>query len=128
MHFIDRGQEIKLLRNCRRLSENKPYTLAIYGLRRVGKTRLILETLKEKDPYFFVNKYKTSESLLSEYEASLKAQGVLSELEGLGSWGDFFKILFERFKGTVAFDEFQNFIEVDKSVYGILQKNLDLYE
>jgi len=128
MRFVDRGQEIKLLKNCRELSKNKPYTLAIYGLRRVGKTRLILEALRKEDFYFFVNKHKTSESLLSEYESSLKSQGILGELERLNSWEDFFKILFERFNGTVAFDEFQNFSEVDKSVYGVLQKNLDAYE
>lgn len=100
----------------------------IYGLRRVGKTRLVLECLRQQDLYFFVNKDKTSGSLLKEYEAQLKSKNILAELESIDNWDVFFKVLFERFEGTVAFDEFQNFLQVDKAVMGILQKYMDMNE
>jgi AAA+ ATPase superfamily predicted ATPase len=46
----------------------------------------------------------------------------------LNNWDDFFNVLFERYKGIVAFDEFQNFLSVDRSVFGTLQKYIDLNE
>jgi hypothetical protein len=128
MRFMDRAREMEFIKEAVKLSKAKLFILSISGLRRVGKTRLILEMLKENDLYFFVNKDKGSESLLREYEDALKKRRVLTELESLKNWDEFFKILFERFKGTVAFDEFQNFVGVDRSVYGILQKYIDLNE
>ena len=128
MKFINRENEIYLLKEARKLSANKLFSVSISGLRRIGKTRLILEVLGKEDLYFFVNKEKRSESLLEEYEEILKERKIMGELEKLGNWDDFFKVIFERFNGVVAFDEFQNFYFVDKSVYGILQKYIDLNE
>src|SRR3989344_5626254 len=128
MKFINRFSEINYIKETVKLSKLKLFSLSIIGLRRVGKTRLIFEILSDKDIYFFVNKNKESQSLLEEYEAILKEKKVLSELESLRNWEDYFNIIFERFKGVVAFDEFQNFINVDNSVFGILQKYIDLNE
>lgn len=128
MKFIDREYELSYLKEAKLLSKNKLYTASIYGLRRVGKTRLILQFIGDSDIYLFVNKNKTTESLLREYEDTLKKKGILTELETLRDWDDFFTILFKRYKGTVAFDEFQNFHHVDRSVFGTLQKHIDLNE
>ena len=128
MQFINREHEIKILEEIRILSQNKLFSIAIWGLRRVGKTRLMLEFMKDTDMYFFVNKDKTSISLLNEYETYLKNEKILTELETLNNWDDFFKVLIERYEGIVAFDEFQNFLYVDKSVFGTLQKYIDLNE
>lgn len=128
MRFANRVKEKKFLKQSTDLSKRKLFTVLISGLRRVGKTRLILETIKKSDLYFFINKGKTSESLLREYEETLKKRKILTEFESLKSWDDFFKVLFERFKGIVVFDEFQNFNIVDKSVCGTLQKYIDLNE
>ena len=128
MKFIDRTEEVRYLKEAAELSKSKLFTVSITGLRRVGKTRLILELLSKADLYFFVNKDKESTSLLQEYSDILKTRKILTELEVLTDWDAFFRILFERFKGIVAFDEFQNFMAVDRSVYGILQKYIDLNE
>ncbi|MFH1359244.1 MAG: ATP-binding protein [archaeon] len=128
MKFVNRDKELKFVRECEQLSENKLFSLCIYGLRRVGKTRLILESIDKDDIYFFVNKDKGSESLLKEYERLLKDKKILTELETFRNWDDFFDILFNRFKGNIVFDEFQNFVHIDKSVFGILQKNIDINE
>lgn len=128
MKFVNRSNELKYLKETIQLSKNKLFTLSISGLRRVGKTRLILETLKDKDIYFFVNKNKESKSLLGEYENILKEKNILTELEVLRDWDNFFDVLFKRFKGVVVFDEFQNFASVDSSIFGILQKQIDLNE
>jgi len=128
MKFINRESEKSALEEAIMLSSKKLYSIVIYGSRRVGKTRLILEFLANNGLYFFVNKDKTSKSLLEEYEENLRKKKTITELESLKNWDDFFKIIFERFKGAVVFDEFQNFIHVDKSIFGILQKYIDLNE
>jgi len=128
MKFIGRAEEMFYLKEAVGLSKNKLFTVAITGLRRVGKTRLILELLSKDDLYFFVNKDKERTSLLQEYVDILKTRKILTEFETLNDWESFFKLLFGRFKGTIAFDEFQNFTAVDESVYGILQKYIDINE
>ncbi|MDT8308639.1 MAG: ATP-binding protein [Bacteroidales bacterium] len=128
MRFVNREKETEILDDIRTLSKRKLFSVAIWGLRRVGKTRLMLECMKDTDMYFFVNKDKTSLSLLDEYETYLRNEKIINELEKLSSWDDFFRVLFERFKGIVAFDEFQNFLYVDRSVFGTLQKYIDLNE
>ncbi|WP_367884703.1 ATP-binding protein [Thermococcus sp. JCM 11816] len=125
MRFIDRERELEVLRKARERSRKKLYTLAIYGLRRVGKTRLLREFLGEKDIYFFVNREKGSTGLLREYENILREKGVITKRERIESWDDFFEVLFERFEGVVAFDEFQDFRFVEPSVYPTLQRLID---
>ena len=128
MRFINREKEINTLKDTRILSKRKLFSVAIWGLRRVGKTRMMLEFMKDTDMYFFVNKNKTSISLLDEYETYLRNAKIINKLEKLNSWDDFFNVLFERYEGIVAFDEFQNFLSVDRSVFGTLQKYIDLNE
>lgn len=145
MRFIDREFELRELKEIEALSRKKLFTVALFGLRRVGKTRLLLEFLRiigsgqgsvdgtghgyGKDGlYFFVNKNKTSADLLNEYQEILKKAGVLGELESVASWDAFFGALMKRNVPPVVFDEFQNFASVEPSVFGTMQKNIDLNE
>ncbi|ACS32777.1 ATP-binding protein [Thermococcus gammatolerans] len=125
MRFINREREMELLLKAKERSRRKLYSVAIYGLRRVGKTRLLREFLSENDLYFFVNRGKSSALLLREYSEILRGKGILSKREELKSWDDFFEVLFERFTGAVAFDEFQDFRFVEPSVYSTLQRFMD---
>ena len=125
MRFVDREREMEVLEKARERSQKKLYTVAIYGLRRVGKTRLLREFLGENDLYFFVNRGKSSTSLLKEYSEILREKGVLGKREELKGWDDFFEVLFERFEGIIAFDEFQDFRFVEPAVYSTLQKLID---
>ncbi len=128
MKFVGRKPEMEELKKLEKLSKNKLFLVALYGIRRVGKTRLLLEFIGNKGLYFFVNRNKTSESLLREYASLLKQKKVLGELEEVASWEDFFKVLIERFNGAIVFDEFQNFYAIDPSIMGVLQKTADLHE
>jgi hypothetical protein len=128
MKFVNREREMKFLEESKRLTEKKLFTLSVYGNRRVGKTRLLLEFIGDNDLYFFVNKDKTSITLLKEFERTLKEKKLLTNYETLSTWDDFFEVIFDRFEGIIVFDEFQNFWYVDKSVFGILQKIIDLNE
>jgi hypothetical protein len=66
--------------------------------------------------------------LLKEYENLLKAKKILSQLEVFKNWDEFLQVLFKRFKGTIVFDEFQNFREVEPAIFGLFQKYIDLNE
>lgn len=128
MRFVDRVFELKELAGMEALSKKKLFVVAVFGLRRVGKTRLLLEFLKSRGIYFFVNRNKTSADLLNEFQEILKKNGVLSELESVGSWDGFFDVLMKRNAPPVVFDEFQNFGFVEPAVFGIMQKSIDLNE
>ena len=128
MRFIDRKAELNELNAIEKLSSKKLFVLAIYGLRRVGKTRLLLEFLRTGGLYFFVNRNKTSDDLLLEFQEILKTNKALGELESLPSWEKFFEICTTRELPPLVFDEFQNFVEVEPSILGSLQKNIDLHE
>lgn len=131
MKFVNRKAELKKLLDIKNLAKDKFWIVAIYGMRRVGKTRLILEFIKDiKDQglYFFVNKNKSSENLLMEFSDVLKKKNIIGKLETISSWDDFFDVLVNRYDKVVVFDEFQNFDSVNKEVFGILQRIYDLNE
>ncbi len=127
MRFIDRKDEMEKLKEYNNLSKKQLMFIAISGLRRVGKTTLIKEFIKNKKSlYFFVYESKTSAELLKELNEELKAKKIITEFEAITSWKQFFEILFSRCSGyTIIFDEFQNFYSVDKSVFSVLQKICD---
>jgi AAA+ ATPase superfamily predicted ATPase len=128
MKFVNRKSELAELNELETLSKKKLFVIALYGLRRVGKTRLLLEFLKNRGLYFFVNKNKTSADLLAEFQGIMKGNKVLGELETLDSWDKFFETLITRETPPMVFDEFQNFTSVEPAVFGILQKSIDLNE
>ncbi|MHA1829334.1 MAG: ATP-binding protein, partial [Candidatus Heimdallarchaeaceae archaeon] len=77
MIFINREKEMKFLKEAKELSKKKLFTLAVWGPRRIGKTRLLLEFMDTRDLYLFVNKNKTSRSLLEEFQNTLKEKNML---------------------------------------------------
>ena len=99
--FYDREKELELL------EKPKPIVAIIYGRRRVRKTTLALKFCENKDfLYFFVNPKKTQALLIEEYFELLKNKISLEEYIRPKNWEEFFKILFEKYKGIVVFDEF----------------------
>ncbi len=128
MRFVDRASELQELRALESLSRAKRFVVALFGLRRVGKTRLLLEFISSKGVYFFVNRNKTSVDLLNEFGGILREAGILGAREVVASWDDFFEVVMERKIPPIVFDEFQNFSFVEPAVFGIMQKNIDLHE
>ncbi len=127
MKFIDRTNELKQLEKYHSLSKKQLFTVAIFGLRRVGKTTLVKEFIKGKKAiYFFVYESKTSVELLREFAGELRNHGIISKLEKIDSWHTFLEVIFKRCNNyVVIFDEFQNFHSVDKTVFSIMQRRCD---
>src|SRR3989338_6611225 len=127
MKFINRQNELRQLDEFFRLSRKGLITIAVSGLRRVGKTTLIKEFIKgKKSIYFFVYESKTSLELLLEFGRKLKEHKIISELEEISTWSIFMEVIFKRCAGyVVVFDEFQNFYYLDKAVFSIMQRYCD---
>jgi len=126
MKFQNRKNELQAIRNLEQLSEKHAHMLVMFGRWRVGKTRLIIESMDSI--YFFVDK-KTSSLLLREYSDILKTE-VSGFVPEFSNWDDLIRFLFEYSKENhikVVFDEFQNFTYVDPAIYSIFQKYWDMY-
>ncbi|RLE81776.1 MAG: ATP-binding protein [Thermoprotei archaeon] len=118
--FYDREAELETL-----ASVSEPFLAIIYGRRRVGKTRLILEFCRNRGfIYLFVNPEKSSKMLLEEFSSQLRESMRLPSYVRPGSWREFFELLSE-YDGIVVFDEFQWFTRVDSSVPFELQRFWD---
>jgi AAA+ ATPase superfamily predicted ATPase len=112
MQFYNRQQEISAVKNLSSLSQKHAHMLVIYGRRRVGKTRLVLESLSPL--YFFVDK-KTSTLMLQEFSEIMRVKSG-DFVHDFSNWDDFVRYLFEystKEHLVVVFDEFQNFKAVD---------------
>jgi len=128
MRFVDREEELQALREIQRRAERLSQFTLVLGRRRMGKTTLVREFLREvpRAPYFFVTR-KRSEDLRAEFAEILAAH--LPALRGARlTWDGLIRACFDLARDaplTVVFDEFQNFRYVDPSVFSILQKHWD---
>lgn len=131
MKFYDRANEITALLGSEKLSYRQSCMTFVIGRRRVGKTRLIKEAYKNKKLlYFFVSK-KSEKLLCEEYTR------VISEILGkkvigrLGSFKELFEyimVLGEDEHINVAIDEFQEFYNINPSIFSDIQNIWDEYK
>ncbi|MEW5996019.1 MAG: ATP-binding protein [Candidatus Micrarchaeota archaeon] len=130
MKFYNRVNELKELKTLSKAAEKKAVMCVITGVRRVGKTELIKEFFRQEDGlYLYADGSKTSTQLLSEFSGELKERLGLPERLAISSWDDLFQDMFEysrKKKVIVAFDEFQRFSWIDKTLPFLLQKFFDL--
>jgi AAA+ ATPase superfamily predicted ATPase len=112
INFIGRLNELKQLRE---VSKDR-FFLIIRGRRRIGKTLLSRKAFPDA-VYIFVWPDKSLDWILEQISAEYN-------LPGFKNFGSLIEYLLEQGK-TVIIDEFQNFLNVDKSVYGEIQKVID---
>lgn len=113
--FVDRKNEIDLLNKI--YEKEKAELILLYGRRRVGKTRLLKEFIKDKNSYYFIA--DISADILTTFERVIKDQFVR-----FPNWDDFFDFL--EMKGekrvVIVLDEFQYLYKVNKAWPTILQR------
>ncbi len=112
MEFLDRREELALIK---KLNQGN-FFLVVKGRRRIGKTTFLKEGLSNA-VYIFIWPNKSVDWILEEIcrEYSLPA---------FKTFKDLILYLIKENK-TIVIDEFQNFMNVDKSVYGEIQKIVD---
>ncbi|MEK6927713.1 MAG: ATP-binding protein [Nanoarchaeota archaeon] len=112
IHFIGREEEIALLNKLSRES----FFLIVKGRRRIGKTSLLRKAFPDAI-YIFIWPDKSIDWILEQISLEYS-------LPKFKNFGSLLEYLFEKNK-IVIIDEFQNFLNVDKSIYGEVQKVID---
>lgn len=126
--FFGRQQELLSLR--REYTQSRPSLIVLYGRRRVGKSTLLLESVRRKAGavYFQANRLTLADNL-SLFKSVL--QGVLPPdrvLEGLSDWSSVLLYLARgsgRAGRVVILDEFPYLCETDPSLPSQLQATWD---
>ena len=112
IQFIGREEEIA---NLRELAEGN-FFLIVRGRRRIGKTSLLRKVFGQA-VYIFVWPDKSIDWILEQISEEYR-------FPRFKNFGSLLEYLFEQNKMVIV-DEFQNFLNVDKSIYGEVQEIID---
>jgi len=129
MKFYDRDSELNALLKLYGQSKKSAKMSVLTGRRRVGKTLLSLEFVRNhKFVYLFVS--KKSESLLCiEYLEEIRRVFDVPVIGEIRKFKDIFSLLLEistKESFTLIVDEFQEFFHINKAVYSEIQHLWDL--
>lgn len=131
MKFYNRIKELESLRQMLDQSKKSACFTAMIGRRRIGKTSLVMESVKdERYLYLFVSR-KNEQLVCSQFQKDA------SEAIGLQIFGSItdFRTFFEQLMifainepFTLIIDEFQEFERVNKSIFSAIQDVWDRYK
>lgn len=127
MKFVDRKRELSALKNLWEKEEAK--LVVIYGKRRIGKTELIKQFIKDKPHiYFLAQKISEQENLkmLGKLVGEFFDDEILKS-KGFDNWRMFFDYLKKHLKERMVFviDEFPYLAEANKGLSSIFQSGWD---
>jgi len=129
MKFYNREKELKNLRAIDSASKVSSKMTVIVGRRRIGKTKLIQEAYAEKI-YLFVS--KKNEALLCEEFISIIQNSLDVKVFGqITKFKDLFEYLMDLSRTqafTLVIDEFQEFLQINDSIYADMQNIWDTYK
>ena len=129
MKFINRTLELTTLEN--KWNDKKSQFIIIYGKRRIGKTELIKNFIKNKPAIYFLSDKRSSHDQLKELGRLFGEHfhdSLLSK-QGFSEWLDVFRYLNEKVKERFIFaiDEYPYLVESDKTISSVFQKGWDEY-
>jgi len=125
--FVNRNDELNFLDSAYRSGRSE--FIVIYGRRRIGKTELLREFIKDKNAVYFLADERSDQDNLSDFR-TLVAGGIDSELLSASNldWGDTLKEVSKNEKRLIiVIDEYPYLIRGNKSIPSIFQKAWDLY-
>ena len=130
MKFYNRTKEIAELQRVKEMAYKDHSKLTVItGRRRIGKTSLILNALKEETCiYLFVGR-KSEADLCAGFCAEIERQ-LSVFVPKMDSFVEVFRFLLEQGREkrfTLVIDEFQEFININESVYSDIQNYWDQY-
>ena len=125
MTFYGRERELKLLQ---KIYDKLPGMVVINGRRRVGKTSLIREFIKDKKSlYFFVDNNKTIDILIQDFHSQITATLDLPAYVKITTPEELLDFLFSCNENlVVVFDEFQRFTDIYPAFITQLQNKWDM--
>lgn len=110
--FIGREKELELLEKLK----DKDFFMVVRGRRRIGKTTLIRKAFPDA-AYIFIWPDKSYQWIVNEICTELN-------LPKFSSFIDILRYLLDK-NQIIILDELQNFLNIDKSVFGEMQKLID---
>ncbi|MCQ2188364.1 MAG: ATP-binding protein [Paludibacteraceae bacterium] len=129
MRFYNRDKEMRLLAEVERMSNEESQITVVTGRRRIGKTQLLLKACEGQTTlYFFVS--RKSESLLCKdfvEEVREKLGLMIGDFSSFGKLFESLLLISKEQHFNLIIDEFQEFLRVNPSVYGDMQKYWDLH-
>jgi uncharacterized protein len=129
MDFFNRETEIERLHVIKNASEKHAQMTVVTGRRRIGKTQLLLEATKNYITlYFFIAK-KSEQFLCQDFVQEIKNKLSVPILGEINSFSLLFEYLMDYSKSnnlTVIIDEFQEFYNINPSIYSDIQRIWDL--
>lgn len=131
MKFYNRTQELDMLSRTLEQSENSSCFTVMVGRRRIGKTSLLLESVKgRKYLYLFVSR-KSEPLLCGQFQKDAADALGLQIFGSITRFSDFFEqllIFATKQHYTLIIDEFQEFENVNPSVFSDVQNLWDRYK
>ncbi len=129
MKFYNRENELRDLDTLLQKSKQESKLVVITGRRRMGKTLLSLHFI-ESHKYLYLFASKKSESLLcEEYLEEIKMKFDIPIIGTITNFAQVFNLILtlaEKENFTLIIDEFQEFYNINPSVYSDIQKLWDL--
>ncbi len=126
--FYGRKKELEFLNE--KYASKKTEFVVLYGRRRVGKTELLKEFSKDKNPVFYICKECTDREQLNLFSEKLLAKNKLSKLlNSFKNWEDAFEFIGEFDEGKknlIIIDEFPYMVKGNSSIPSIIQKHWDM--
>jgi AAA+ ATPase superfamily predicted ATPase len=129
MRFYNREKELQNLKNIELLSKNSSKMTVIVGRRRIGKTKLIQKAYKKK-VYLFVSK-KNEVLLCDEFITIIQNQLDIKIFGNFTKFKELFEYLMDLSKTisfTLVIDEFQEFLQINRTIYSDMQNIWDIYK
>jgi len=130
MQFYDRKRELALINHFIEIIKKQgSRILVITGRRRIGKTRLVLESVKNFDNLYFFTKKKRINEIIAEWSNEIKSKYGEVFYGNFNSFEEFLAFLFDFSKKrpiALIFDEVQNLLFSEPSAFGTFQKIYDL--
>lgn len=125
--FIGRKKELEILNKLH--SKDKFEMIVMYGRRRIGKTTLISEFIKDKNAIFYTAQEANDKINLENFSNKIYNNFDLPKSMGsFKTWNDAFEFIGEKAKNQriiLAFDEFPYAANENKSLKSILQNSID---
>ncbi|MDR0311851.1 MAG: AAA family ATPase [Acidobacteriota bacterium] len=128
MRFFDRDAEICRLQEIAKKSKENAQFTVVTGRRRIGKTQLLLHASGQPALYFFVTR-KAEPFLCQDFQEEISSKLGIPILGNIADFGRLFQFLMQVSSEkhfTLIIDEFQEFLNINPSVYSEMQHYWDL--
>lgn len=128
MEFINRKKELLFLEE--KWKEPGAQFIVLWGKRRVGKTELVKQFLKDKAHIYFLSESTNEHEQLKRFSSSIGGlfKEPLLNTRGFAQWEESFKYIKEKnLKFVLAIDEFPYLIESNNAIPSLFQKAWDEY-